>query len=67
MSPKPKASSFRNLVLLPLPEGIEAIVEKAMGYAKAKLGGALSDAASKREEGVGKIINDALRAAGLMG
>jgi poly(hydroxyalkanoate) depolymerase family esterase len=51
---------------LPHPEGIEAIVEKAMGYAKAKLKGASSDAGSKREEGVGKVINDALRAAGLL-
>jgi poly(hydroxyalkanoate) depolymerase family esterase len=36
---------------LHVPEGIEAIVEKAMGYAKAKLKGSTSEAASSREAG----------------
>jgi poly(hydroxyalkanoate) depolymerase family esterase len=46
----------------PAPQGIEAIVEKAMGYAKARHPGARSATAAKTDEGVGKVINDALRA-----
>ena len=45
------------------PSGIEAVIAKAMAYAKPSLA---QNAAGRDEQGVGKVINDALRAAGLM-
>lgn len=45
------------------PSGIEAVIAKAMAYAKPR---PARDAAGRDEQGVGKVINDALRAAGLM-
>lgn len=43
--------------------GMEAVIAKAMAYAKP---GLAHNAAGRDEQGVGKVINDALRAAGLM-
>jgi hypothetical protein len=45
------------------PSGIEAVIAKAMAYAKP---GLAQNAGGRDEQGVGKVINDALRAAGLM-
>lgn len=45
------------------PPGFEAVIAKAMAYAKT---GLVQDAGGRDEQGVGKVINDALRAAGLM-
>lgn len=45
------------------PSGIEAVIAKAMAYAKP---GADQNIGNEDDRGVGKIINDALRAAGLM-
>ena len=45
------------------PSGIEAVIAKAMAYAKP---GLVRNAAGRGEQDVGKVITDALRAAGLM-
>jgi hypothetical protein len=45
------------------PSGIEAVIAKTMAYAKP---GLVHNAGGRDEQGVGKVINDALRAAGLM-
>ena len=45
------------------PSGVEAVIAKAMAYAKS---GLIHNAAGQDDRGVGKVINDALRAAGLM-
>jgi poly(hydroxyalkanoate) depolymerase family esterase len=49
----------------PIPEGIEAVIAKAMEYAKSKVSHGKAGAADA-SQGVGKVINDALRAAGLL-
>lgn len=50
-----------------MPPDIEAIVARAMGYAEARRPIPQSEAAAARTgEGVGKVINDAFRAAGLI-
>ena len=45
------------------PSGIESVIAKAMAYAKP---GFVHNAADRDDRGVGKVINDVLRAAGLM-
>jgi hypothetical protein len=45
------------------PSSIEAVIAKAMAYAKP---GLARNAAGRGEQDVGKVINDALRAAGLI-
>ena len=45
------------------PSGIEAVIARAMAYAKP---GAVKNVDGRHDQGVGKVINDALRAAGLM-
>lgn len=45
------------------PSSIEAVIAKAMAYAKP---GLVQKAGGRDEQGIGKAINDALRAAGLM-
>jgi hypothetical protein len=49
----------------PVPEGVEAVIAKAMDYAKSKLSRGKAGA-TDASQGVGKVINDALRAAGLL-
>lgn len=44
------------------PSGIEAVIANAMAYAKP---GLIHNTAGRDDRGVGKVINDALRAAGL--
>lgn len=46
--------------------GIEAVIAKAMGYAKSNLSKIGPDGKTDVGKGVSKVINDALRAAGLM-
>lgn len=50
----------------PIPEGIEAVIAKAMEYAKLKVSAKRKDSAADSSQGVSKVITDALRAAGLM-
>lgn len=45
------------------PSGIEAVIAKAMAYAKP---GLVHNSEGRDDRGIGKVINDALRAAGLM-
>ncbi|OHZ44449.1 hypothetical protein B7W85_22190 [Allorhizobium ampelinum] len=46
-----------------VPSGIENVIAKAMAYAKP---GAVNNVGDRHDHGVGKVINDALRAAGLI-
>jgi poly(hydroxyalkanoate) depolymerase family esterase len=48
------------------PLDVEAVLAKAMSYIKPKRSGKDPATLSKTQEGVGKVITDALRAAGLM-
>jgi poly(3-hydroxybutyrate) depolymerase len=50
----------------PNSEGIEAAVDKAMGYAKSRFPAKSTEGKGDASQGIGKVINDALRAAGLM-
>lgn len=46
--------------------GLEAVIAKAMGYAKSKVSGKSGAGKGDLSHGVEKVINDALRAAGLI-
>lgn len=48
------------------PAGIEAVIAKAMGYAKSKVSAKGRASKGNTRHGVEKVINDALRAAGLI-
>lgn len=50
----------------PAAEGIEAVIAKAMNYTRARVSATNPEPRSGRGKGVGEVINDALRAAGLM-
>ena len=50
----------------PVFDSVESLVEKAMSYAKSKTPAKVAAGRNGHGDGVGKIITDALRAAGLM-
>jgi poly(hydroxyalkanoate) depolymerase family esterase len=50
----------------PRPDGVESLVEKALSYAKIRTSRKPASGNDARSDAVGRVITDALRAAGLM-